>query len=163
MIDLQTNESVGTWQNGQKNDGAGYDVSWFTQAGHVYVNSIFTPNGEVRITSSMGTSLMPYNTKACLSRTQYNPGLGSPAVSCGIVYNANYTFKNPATGLMSGPWVAVSPQGGTVLSQPGDSGGPWFNGGNAAMGIHKGKDPTGYSLFTPAERLSKISVYVATN
>ena len=126
------------------------------------MNYIFTPNGEVRITSSKGISLMPYGTQACLSRTQYNPSLGSPAVSCGIVYNANYTFRDPTTGVTSGPWVAVSPQGSTVLSQHGDSGGPWFS-GNAAMGIHKGKDPTGYSLFTPVERLSKISVYVATN
>ncbi|MEA3052791.1 MAG: hypothetical protein QOG72_1694 [Sphingomonadales bacterium] len=162
LIDLNTNESVGDHQAGLLNNSQGTDISWHRSAAHTYVNYIYTPNGEVRITSSKGISLMPYGTQACLSRTQYNPSLGSPAVSCGIVYNANYTFTDPSTGLTSGPWVAVSPQGSTVLSQPGDSGGPWFS-GNAAMGIHKGKDPTGYSLFTPVERFSKISVLVATN
>ena len=162
LVDMGTGESVGTRQAGMLNNAQGTDISWHRSTAHSYVNYIYTPNGEVRITSSKGISLMPYGTQACLSRTQYNSSLGSPAVSCGIVYNANYTFTDPSTGLTSGPWVAVSPQGSTVLSQPGDSGGPWFS-GNAAMGIHKGKDPTGYSLFTPVERFSKISVLVATN
>jgi hypothetical protein len=162
LIDLQTNGSVGTWQAGIESLGEGLDISWHRSSSHTYPNVIYTPNGEIAITASRGISLMPYGSQACLSRTQYNPSLGSPTVSCGIIYNAQYYFTNPSTGLKTGPWVAVSQQGSTVLSQSGDSGGPWFT-GNAALGIHRGKDPSGYSFFTPVERLSRLSVYVATN
>jgi hypothetical protein len=161
LIDLQTNESVGTWQAGLERPTEGVDVSWHRSSAHVYPNVIYTPRGEVTITSSRGISLMPYGSQACLSRTQYNPSRGSPTVSCGTVFNAEYYYVD-RTGATHGPWVAVSQSGSTVLSQPGDSGGPWFT-GNAALGIHRGKDPTGYSVFTPVEKLSRISVVVATN
>jgi hypothetical protein len=162
LYDAQTRESVGTWVYGLKDNANGYDVNWYTSSAHTYAPYIYTVNGEVRITSSAGLSLMPASTRTCISRTQpASSSRPAPAVECGTVYNPNYIIRNATTGVTSGPWVAVTWNSSIARTYGGDSGGPWFY-GNAAMGIHKGVDGN-LSLFTPVERLSKINVYVATN
>ena len=162
LYDAQTRESVGTWVYGLKDNANGYDVNWYTSSAHTYAPYIYTVNGEVRITSSAGLSLMPASTRTCISRTQpASSSRPAPAVGCGTVYNPNYIIRNATTGVTSGPWVAVTWNSSIARTYGGDSGGPWFY-GNAAMGIHKGVDGN-LSLFTPVERLSKINVYVATN
>lgn len=162
LYDRLTGESVGTRQAGLRDNPRGIDVNWYSSSAHTYAPYIYTVTGEVRITSSTGLSLMPANTRTCISRTQpASTRTPPPAVECGVVYNPNHTFWEASTGTTWGPWVAVSWNSSIAKTYGGDSGGPWFY-GNAAMGIHKGVDQN-LSIFTPVERLSNISVYVATS
>jgi hypothetical protein len=110
----------------------------------------------VSITSTAGVSVMQPNvTEVCVVRWR------TQTTSCGRTYNTSYYVQHPVNG-RSGPFVGVNPVGSLLLTEPGDSGRPWFF-GNKAYGVHSGRYEGSISFFTPADKLSALSVVVQTS
>ncbi len=83
--------------------------------------------------------------------------------SCGYVVSTTFapTWSNACNGAACSA-VFTRVDSSTFANQPGDSGGPWFNGG-VPVGIHKGGlygDYAAWSVYTPISKLSTLSIGV---
>jgi hypothetical protein len=133
----------------------GIDIQWHASTTNVYANQVQYGTNLVSITGTAGVSVMQPNvTEVCLVRWR------TQTTSCGRIHNTSYYVQHPIHG-RSGPFVGVTPVGSLLLSEQGDSGGPWFF-GNRAYGVHSGRFES-VSFFTPADKLGTLSVVVQTS
>lgn len=120
----------GLTYQGEYYSGA-YDVQWHTQSGATYTNLIKEGGSTRAITATRARASQSSGDWVC------KEGI-STGNTCGTVSNTSYCYASSCT------YVYVS--GGAVnLSEPGDSGGPWYS-GNTAVGQHVfgGGNDSGY-------------------
>ena len=137
--------------------GNGNDWQWHTLAGAT------TPN--LIVDSDAGTTRSITATKlwAAITVGDFVCKYGTRGgYHCGTVTNKNWCFTQ-TDGTTGCNFVFVAPTvSGEILTQPGDSGGPWFT-GNTALGSHSlGYDTQG-SAFTVIDYLANINVTIATS
>ena len=131
--DIKYNSTVLTIEAGIY-DGT-RDVMWATASGHTVRNLAYDGSGNRYITSTKSRSQISDNEFVCKYGIVTRYG-------CGYVESTTYNMQGATcTGgcTWTNTWVLVKPAtAGEDLSEPGDSGGPWFK-GNRAYGLMKGQ------------------------
>jgi hypothetical protein len=125
-----------------------YDIQWHNHSGSTYDNTINVAGTPRSITGTRFRASQTTGEYVC------KQGM-TTGNTCGTITSTSYCVSS--TGACT--WIYVS--GGSVnLSEPGDSGGPWFS-GNIAYGTHVfgwGND----SGYMPVDYFSGIGVTVVT-
>ena len=119
------------------------DVQWHTTPGYTPDNWVYTGGSSYReITSARGRTAQSVGDWVCkYGITTY--------YTCGYIESTSYNSY----------WVLVG-RAGYNLSEPGDSGGPWFS-GNAAYGIHSAGSGD-KSIYMPINYISGLGISVLT-
>lgn len=135
------------------------DQMWFTANGHTWTNTINT--------GQSSPSTIPVN-------GAFSPGVGqilckfglTTRQTCGEVISTTATVVDTRNNT-TGTWHLARSLDGGVMTEGGDSGGPVFGSGGAALGIVKGRGGVGSvyrndMYFVPVSRFSAIGVSVLT-
>ena len=128
-----------------------YDIQWHTSSGDTVSNRFESGRGTRRCTATRSRSRQSVGNYVCKNgkTTGYRCGyIQSKSFAPSYVPSVNSTF------------IYVDGRS-TNLSEGGDSGGPWFNGGTA-FGTHSGGAGND-SVYMPINYVSGIGVSVLTN
>lgn len=127
--------------------GSGVDAAWFNNSGNTYTNRVTYQSSYYTITAWSAPYPYPQvNTLICvIKRDGTQP--------CAYVYNNNVYINTTSDGLYV--WMD------RVVTQGGDSGGPWLY-GSVAYGLHKAETCNQErtfcgSMYTPAASLKNMS------
>jgi hypothetical protein len=130
--------------------GNGVDAAWYNNSGNTYTNRVTYQTSYYTITSWSAPYPYPQvGTLICvIKRDGTQP--------CGYVYNNNVYINTTADG----PYVWMD----RVVTQGGDSGGPWLY-GSVAYGLHKAETCNQArtfcgSMYTPAASLKNMGINV---
>ena len=135
------------------------DQMWFTANGHTWTNTVSTGQSTPAAISINGA---------------FSPGVGqilckfglTTRQTCGEVISTTATVVDTRNNT-TGTWHLARSLEGGVMTEGGDSGGPVFGSGGAALGIVKGRGGVGSAFrndmyFVPVSRFSAIGVSVLT-
>ncbi len=123
-----------------------HDVQWHTRSGDTFDPTIKVGGSTRVVTGSKGVAQQVAGEWVCKQGK-------TTGYTCGNISTTTYCWDNVCT------WVRVS-GGNTNLSEPGDSGGPWFS-GHTAYGTHVygwGND----SGYMPIDYFSTLGITVRT-
>ncbi len=123
-----------------------YDIQWHTRSGDTFDPIIKVGSGTRVITGTRTVSNQASGQWVC------KQGI-TTGYTCGTISNTTYCWSGACT------WVYVS-GGSTNLSEPGDSGGPWFS-GYTAYGTHVFGSGNN-SGYMPIDYLSVLGLTVRT-
>lgn len=98
-------------------DGGSYDIQWHTRSSATFTNKIWDGDSHRSITATRSRSNQSVGDYVC----KYGKTTG---YTCGYIKTKSYCYNGACT------WIRVG-RNGYNLSEGGDSGGPWFNGGTA--------------------------------
>ncbi len=148
----QTNEDDFTPLTFRAEDFEGnQDVQWHSGGCGVDFRNEFDSGSGIRnVTGSLGRSGQSVGSWVC----KHGRSTGG---TCGSIGSKSYCPSYVPNGKST--FVCVNP-GDVPLSQPGDSGGPWFS-GNTAYGVHSGGDGAGnLAIYMPIDYISSLGLTV---
>jgi hypothetical protein len=128
-------------------NGGSYDIQWHTRSGSTYPNHIWDGGKHRAITATRSRTNQSVGDYVC----KYGKTTG---YTCGNITTKSYCYDGACT------WIRVA-KAGVNLSEGGDSGGPWFNGGTAFGSHTLGMGDA--SAYMAINYISGISISVATN
>ncbi|HEX2093257.1 MAG TPA: S1 family peptidase [Longimicrobiaceae bacterium] len=128
-------------------EGGSYDIQWHNRSRAVFLNTFWDGSTHRTVTATRSRSNQAVGNYVC----KYGMTTG---YTCGYIETTSYCYDGACT------WIRVG-RDGYNLSESGDSGGPWFNGGTAygshTLGI--GDD----AAYMAVNYFSGISVTVVTS
>ena len=148
----QTNLDDGTTLTFRAEDFEGnQDVQWHSGGcGVEFRNEFDSGTGIRNVTGSLGRSGQAVGAWVC----KHGRTTGA---TCGSIGSKSFCPSYVPIGKST--FVCVNP-GNVPLSQPGDSGGPWFS-GNTAYGVHSGGDGSGtLAIYMPIDYISSLGLTV---
>ncbi len=141
----------------QAEDQQGYqDVQWHTAPGFTVTNEFLVETSIRKVTATKSYSNQTVGNYVCKNG-------GITGYTCGNIKSTTYrptsTVTNPA-----GAFIRVHNNNNEDLSQPGDSGGPWFY-QSTAYGTHVGApaDNGNDAIYMPINYISSLGITVLTS
>ncbi|HRC84383.1 MAG TPA: S1 family peptidase [Thermoanaerobaculia bacterium] len=128
-----------------------HDVQWHSAGcGVTFLNQFDSGTGIRNVTGSLGRGNQAVGAWVCKNGR-------TTGATCGSIGSKSYCPSYVPSG--NSTFICVNP-GNVPLSQPGDSGGPWFS-GNTAYGVHSGGNGSGtLAIYMAIDYLSNLGLTV---